>query len=296
MSLKRKTVNSLLGSIFMVSCLVVSADPGENSLFKELEGKVVTGVNRKLDRKLWEFDLLGTVGFTALFGHNADGGEPFRLTENTPGSTIVATNVDFEFKNLFGVTNDAFKADDINLPLRRVKVNVDFAGEIRQSLRGHLEADQLEPSVAVPSEPITLEQWLKATGEGTVRCDDEGNSTITLHHEGLIPLGLYTVVASFDQEQLHPAIPLGGVPNIFVADTNGKGSYSRKINFCPMNLKEGELPLILITTLYHSDHQVYGNVPLLLAKGIFPGLQGHEQVQFLVTGKECEVDCSVISQ
>lgn len=295
MSFKGKTVNMLLSAMLATSSFMAIAEESEDpSLTMKLEGKVVTGINRVLDKKLWEFELLGTDGFTTLFGHNPDGGEPSRLTEDTPGSTIVGTNVDFEFKEIFGVTDDDFDPADINLPIRRVRVNVDFDGETRQSLRGHLEAEQLEPSVGVPNEPITLEQWLKATGKGTIKCDKEGNSTVELQHRGLLPFGIYTVIATFDLEPLRPGIPLGGLPNVIIADKDGRGDFIvRKLNFCPMDLKEGELPLILITTLYHSDLQVHGNVPVLLEKGIFPGLQAHEQVQFLVTGKRCEVNCTV---
>ncbi|TVT61177.1 hypothetical protein FNH05_03535 [Amycolatopsis rhizosphaerae] len=77
--------------------------------------------------------------------------------------------------------------------------------------------------------PVTLGQWVKARGEVTVTLT--GNDTAAEFRgefAGLIPDSLYTVMAirRRDMDPGGPAHPSPlGVPNVFVADSEGNGRY-----------------------------------------------------------------------
>jgi hypothetical protein len=80
-------------------------------------------------------------------------------------------------------------------------------------------------------------------------------------------------------------VPLGGLPNVFVADGRGQASYETLLNYCPLALRPGEVPLAFIDVVLHTDHAVYGGVPEPFTGGLPPGLVSHIHVEFAVSAQ-----------
>ncbi|WP_026424639.1 hypothetical protein [Actinokineospora inagensis] len=77
--------------------------------------------------------------------------------------------------------------------------------------------------------PITLGEWLKARGAVDITiADDRRSAEFRCEFTGLIPDSLYTVM-SLREHDLDPAGPTRpgplGIPNVFVADEHGNGTY-----------------------------------------------------------------------
>jgi hypothetical protein len=115
--------------------------------------------------------------------------------------------------------------------------------------------------------PITLGQWLEAGGTLKIRCTDDGRAEVDLHLYDLIPNGLYTVWAGLGAVTGANPIALGGIPNVFVADEEGDGRFSRTINFCPMDLRPGEAPLTFVEVVFSENNSLTGAAPELIFAG-----------------------------
>ncbi len=79
------------------------------------------------------------------------------------------------------------------------------------------------------SQPITLGQWVQAKGEVTVSVTPDKKAALFVFElSGLIPNSLYTIMA-LREHDLDPAGPTRpgplGVPNVFIADEEGRGKY-----------------------------------------------------------------------
>lgn len=293
MKLNKSAVKTVLATILASSCAVAAADENKEGYSTlNIKGLAVTGSNRVFGEPQFDYGpILKRTGFETLFAYNPGGSEPLALTSDMPDSTIVATGVSQEFLKTFGFSQDSFDPADANLPLRKTKVNVDFAGVERLTLRDMQDAEQTENYQGTPNKPITLGQWMSASGVGTIKCENKNSAKVDLKFKKLIPNGLYSVIGTFETVPILPPITLGGVPNFTVADKNGNAKFKRTINFCPMDVKEGDAKMVNITMTYHSDHTVHGNVVAPLAKGFIAGLTVQEHVQFLVTGELCNGTC-----
>lgn len=248
-----------------------------------MEARTATGTNRFLSRPLSDLGApFGTAGFSNVGAFNESGGPPLPLTTETPASTLLATFVDPGFLALFGKTPGDVDQGLLNLPLRSVAANVSLAADQRAATTPIREAEQLQPSQAMPAVPITLGDWVRARGIGFIRCEEEG-SRVRLELKGLLPNRLYSVWALFGGDAITP-FPLGGVPNLIVTDRQGNASFERELNFCPFNLAPGQRPLLAIDVVFHSDSQNYGIVPEPDLAGLFTGTVTHTQLEFLVTG------------
>jgi len=122
---------------------------------------------------------------------------------------------------------------------------------------------QLEDGPKVTA-PVTLGQWLGARGRLTVELVDE-DTAADFHGEfhGLVPNSLYTVMAvrrrDLDPDgPSHPS-PLG-VPNVFVADRDGNGSYSAAIPdpFPEADSKDADKRILNVVVLWMSHQVSYG--------------------------------------
>lgn len=274
---------NLASVVFTVLCIAAET-VGEAQSAQLIKGRVVTGTNRFLEQPLTDFGaLLGTAGFSNVAEYNPYGAEPVPLTTDTPLSALLATYVDPSFLILIDKTPADVDPAKLNVLLQDVPVNVDLAGINRSRLEGILQSNQLQPGLAEPSTPITLADWMQADGMALIKCDTAETSSISITLKRFLPNRLYTIWSIFGQDQLIP-LPLGGVPNAVVTDSNGNAKFDRLLNFCPFQMGPDHTPLLLIDVVYHSDHQIYGTVPDLPFADLFTGTVNHTQYEFQIMG------------
>ncbi|MCO6058338.1 hypothetical protein NG726_16900 [Pseudomonas sp. MOB-449] len=111
--------------------------------------------------------------------------------------------------------------------------------------------------------PITLGQWLQASGELNVSVDDGGRTALfELECKCLVPESLYTVM-SLRQHDLRPINPTRpgplGIPNAFITDAQGNGRYWARL---PNPFPDAEIPgsnrVINVIVLYMSSQMTHG--------------------------------------
>ncbi|MGV9409923.1 hypothetical protein ACWDOP_08420 [Nocardia sp. NPDC003693] len=111
--------------------------------------------------------------------------------------------------------------------------------------------------------PITLEQWLRARGTVEVSVSADGHhGEFRFEFTDLIPDSLYTVM-SLRAKDLDPDAPTRpgplGVPNVFVTDAAGAGSYRATLpNPFPDPESPGANRVISVVVLWQSYQQNYG--------------------------------------
>lgn len=250
----------------------------------KVDGVAVTGSNRLLGKPLWDLgENLGShAGFSFVYGYNPGASLPFEIDETSPPDTVLASGFDVTYLALFGLTPDDLDPSLINVPLHQIPVlstpdgrrtqlpmSTDVAGDVR--------------SRAAFQNPITLGQWLGAKGRADILCRDNGTARFDLRLSGLLPNSLYTFwgVWSFDQDgdgigDVVGGVPLGGVPNLLVADREGNASTRRELNFCPHH----ETRLKYLTVAYHSEQRGFGAVPDQALDGAPGGTTAHAAVSF----------------
>jgi hypothetical protein len=278
-----------LTTLLLSTCTVFAAAPA-NALNEAatkalaIKGVAVTGINRVLGEPIFDFGAPhGTVGFFTVACYNPAGPDPLPLTPDSPLSSILATAVDPDFLAVFGVKLEDVDPSRINVPLRDIPVISDFTG-VKQPLRDHRTVGQMHASRSVSiADPITLGQWMKAGGSGSITCPPKHSPRVELSMHGLIPHGLYTAWGGMLTTLGPRPIALGGVPNAFVADESGNAKFSARLNYCPMALRPGELPLSFIDILYHADHTLYGAVGELIQAGSPTGIVTMIQIEFPVS-------------
>lgn len=256
-----------------------------SGLVKVLKGRAVTGTNRLYGEPTTDYGHpMGTVGFYNLAAYNPDGPGHTPIDRNTPDNAIIATGVDMGFVKMAGLPLSLVDESLNNIPLASVGVNISADGEVREAVASTLDVDPLTPN-QVPMENVTLKQWLKAKGKARIKCAPNGNY-ISIRAYNLIPDRLYTVWGLFESPDARfVARPLGGAPNVISTDNKGRGSFRRELGFCPFERTEEGSKLLNIDVVYHSDHQVYGQVPDLALKSLITGTISHTQLEFTVAGE-----------
>ncbi|MFL5344894.1 MAG: hypothetical protein ACJ8AT_08870 [Hyalangium sp.] len=249
-----------------------------------IEARVVTGINRLLGQPVHHLGALGTLGFTTVAGFNAHGKDPIPLTSDSDPDTVLASTVDPAILAALGIPPGSVDPKRLNVRLNDVGVITSTDGT-RLPVRAHLSAGQLEPSRAGSAKPITLKQWLRARGTARLHCAGRDETTIEMEFAGLVPRGLYSVWQVLVGSQGPVPLPLGGVPNVVVTDECGRGTFSAQLNFCPLSLLPGEVPLAIIEVVYHSDGALYGAVPELQKAGFPPGLVTHVHLDLPVSAQ-----------
>ncbi|WP_018544628.1 hypothetical protein [Streptomyces sp. LaPpAH-108] len=115
------------------------------------------------------------------------------------------------------------------------------------------------------TEPVTLGQWVQAQGWLEVATVNGGHDVeFCFEFSGLIPNSMYTVM-SLREHDLAP-VPAGpfrpgplGIPNVFMADSAGKGSYQAVLpNPFPAPGAPGPRRIVNIVLLWMSYQQNYG--------------------------------------
>ncbi len=277
MSLRRSIVSLAVFSLAVFSLVATAAFAAPPLI---TEGRAVTGLNRLLGEPIWELGGgLGTFGFTMLGGQDPGGSVAVPLTPDSPPGTILATDVDPFILAAFGAP--APDPSFLNVPLRRVGVYSTFDGG-RMPLRDQNLAGQLEVSRTANSYWISLKQWLAASATAKFDCNNRGGASVDIKLRRLVPNGLYTMWGVMSTPAGPAPIPLGGVPNVVVADAKGNARFERQINFCPQDLAPGESPMVLVEVIFHSDGAVYGAVPEFILGGFPPGLVTHAHLDIPV--------------
>lgn len=111
--------------------------------------------------------------------------------------------------------------------------------------------------------PITLGQWLQASGTLCVTVAEDGRSALfNLVCEQLVPDSVYTVMSlrEHDLDSIGPTRPGPlGIPNVFITDARGSASYWASL---PDPFPDPSLPgsnrVINIVVLYMSSHMCHG--------------------------------------
>ncbi|NMR27146.1 hypothetical protein HH219_16675 [Pseudoalteromonas sp. NEC-BIFX-2020_015] len=248
-----------------------------------VKGQAVTGFNRYLSEPLWNLGQpFDTAGFNFLFEHTPNTHEPAPLTYTTSWKTLVATGVDNNYLSTLSISINDVNYEHINLPLREVFYSIGSEYG-RKPLESIFIADIDEISKAAYHSPITLELWLSAKGNAKYKCNANNQARISFQLNGLIPNGVYTAWGVFSQDNSGngvadglAAIPLGGLPNVVVANNKGKATFKRSLNFCPSRNEQ----LLVVEFDYHSDGNVYGGIPDNPREGFPSGIVTHSHLAF----------------
>lgn len=109
--------------------------------------------------------------------------------------------------------------------------------------------------------PITLGDWLKASGHGTVEVEPNGTHALfSLEMKGLVPLSLYTVMSlrRHDLRRDNPTRPGPlGIPNCFTTDAHGSATYQARLPN-PFPASSGGNRIENLVVLYMSTQASYG--------------------------------------
>lgn len=159
------------------------------------------------------------------------------------------------------------------------------AGEVFRSTKAtrDMDASLFAPAVPVPHTPlqtdntgpwpkgkplgITLDEWFAAKGSGHYGCED-GNGTVDIRFENLVPGGFYTMWHDFavwpptDPFVGFYDLPLGardGSENAFRADAEGNAVFQRMITPCLQLC--GEQLVSELAIAWHSDGKNHDHLP-----------------------------------
>lgn len=109
--------------------------------------------------------------------------------------------------------------------------------------------------------PVTLADWVKAQGTLTRTNSGKHEVEFTLAMTGLIPRSLYTVMAlregDLEPSRLTRPGPLG-VPNCFVTNSAGEGTYSATMLDAPLHRGAPPNRIINVVVLFMSTQCSYG--------------------------------------
>lgn len=246
------------------------ADRDVSGTMKHIRGVAVTGVNSVLGKPLfsWGAPFGASFNFPTLGVFNPQGTDPTPLDSNTPESAVLASWLDPTFLALLGkppsyVVNPAW----VNVPLRKVPINVSISLDSKMALPGVRAAGPIDLAQAEPSNDITVGQWMRGGGVATIHCAGE-RATLELQMRNLIPNRLYSVWgfmgAPAPPGAQFPAgfpIPIGGTPNFFTTDKRGDATFERWIKFCPLDAQSPTgTPLLFIDVHFNAIDQTWGAV------------------------------------
>jgi len=235
-----------------------------------------TGLNSDCDTPLFEMPLPLPVDthfdFIGLYDPNSPAEGPERdAIELAPSDcsdqleTAIATtsNPDFRAANGFPEPDSRLK----NLRSDEVPVIA-----LPDGTRQFLPADgavpaPFPPTRSQPSEALTLGEFRDVSGEMTLRCREDGSSSVRIRASGYRPNSLLTVWAIWfatppgaPEPGIVP-LPFGGAPNVLPIDRNGQGVFFRELGYCPKENQPNGDQLMVIDLAEHWDGNVYGAAP-----------------------------------
>ena len=281
---------ALLVSTLTVTPLLLHAEQALN-----VQAENVTGWNRYLGQVRYQWDFipppLDLAGANTIGEYDPDGAEALELTPASGDDTVLASLVDPFLELLFppflvSLTDPS----TLNVPVRNTATIISGDGVTRGVLPFIEDAAVLERSLAAPNspDPITLGEWLEASGRMAIRCRDDDTARLRIRVRDLIPHRVYTVWAMWHLAggRIFPQ-PFGGVPNAYLTDKRGNASFERELNFCPMQASRSGVDgsrLLSIITHIHSDHVLYGAIPFPGGAGFPPGSVGSMQLEWNFPG------------
>ncbi|NEO46548.1 MAG: hypothetical protein F6K53_39730 [Moorea sp. SIO4A1] len=260
-----------------------------------IEAEVVTGWNRLFGKPRYRWDFLSAplnlAGATTMGIYNPNGQEPLPLTASTRKDAVLASIVDPFLETIFPVFDlETTDPEAVNVPLRQIDTWVSGDLSVRTPLPFQLDAPVVSRSQSNPESPnpITVADWFKASGQMQINCDSRGNNRVRVRLNNLIPNRVYTVWAMWytAEGNIFPQ-PFGGVPNAYITNSRGNAVFSRQLNFCPPEAAKKGIDgnrLLSIITHLHSDHILYGAVPVPLVAGRPPGTVLHMQLEWNFPG------------
>lgn len=260
-----------LSAAFLVASLGAAATDAQAS--KEVlkaKGVAVTGPNDRCGQSV--FSIPGLIDGPATHGTSVgrfdDGVSATTATPLAPGDcdepdpdARLATFVDDAHFAAEGWPEPDERLENVRLRAAPVAVGNGVWAQV--PLAGSLPPNPLPPFQTEPSTPITLESWLEATGRLKIVCEDAGTAELTINAKKLVPHGLYSawgVWRDFAATGLLTA-PLGGMPNLVVADHRGRAKLQRVGLFCPLELTSDGSSLIYVRLIWHADGGGSGSTP-----------------------------------
>jgi hypothetical protein len=235
-----------------------------------VKGRVTTGFNMLKGKVMYDLGgVVGAQGFNYVFAYNPGASQPNIIVESTPGDTLVATGIDQAFYDALGIDSGLIDPAVVNLPFRDLPITIDGNtpdyNKARASL-GPITSENYKTGfgIAVPNDPVTVEDWFAARGYATIRCESDMKSTAEFRFEKLIPNGVYGIWGIFGADLSGDGLrdffapkPFGGAPNVFTADLEGNAKIVRKLPFCPNT----DPDMMTVEITYHVDGVTYGAVP-----------------------------------
>jgi hypothetical protein len=299
--IRRAVQLAVVSALALLSMEFSSASAHENSedhdsnhdggrhLETVIQGVTVTGQNDVRGQPFYDWGPpYGPFHFPTVGVYDPNNTEPMHVDETTPDSALLSTIVDPTFLIVAGATPADVDPSWVNVPLRNIPVNIDFALVTKQAIPGTMEtAVPIQQSQSEPSFPITLGQWMSARGTAKIVCDHDG-ADVMLDLRSLLPNRMYDVWATLglprdgSSNKFFP-IPLGGVPNVFVTDKHGNAVFKRWINFCPMSPETTNRPVLTINVQWHGNEQNYGAITEPgFVHGLWLGVITFNHIQFPV--------------
>ncbi len=258
-----------------------------------IKGIAVTGFNRLYGEPVTNLGKFGYFGYDTVAVYNPEGEAPTKLNKNSSADDLIATILDPDFLQSHGLKSlSEVPPELINVPLRNVGMNGGLDGlsyATRTSELEHQPYQPFTPSQAFHTGDITVEDWMSAEGKLKITCKKNGTAAVHMKLENLIPHRLYSAWGFFNSDEqmpfgnFGPVRPFAGLPNMIVSDDHGNGDLKRVLNFCPMDLKDGEFPLGAVFVNYHSDVEMHGGVLSFTQFDRYPGTVTHTQLFFPIS-------------
>ena len=156
----------------------------------------------------------------------------------------------------------------VNVPLHSTPVNIGWnnpnGNEVHEQVPSVIGRPGNITSRALPNNPITLGQWLRARGTLKISCYADGTALAELRLSNLIRHGIYTQWTIYladrngdGQSDAVRPFAFGGIPNVLIPDEHGRAESVRKLGYCPLT----DQKLLLIDIVYHSDASTHGGAP-----------------------------------
>ncbi|MBW2399910.1 MAG: hypothetical protein JRG80_11640 [Deltaproteobacteria bacterium] len=177
-------------------------------------------------------------------------------------NALIATNYDDAFGAVRGWTVPNVLLE--NLSLQSVPVPAGNGVYAPIPLPGSVPPNPLPPTITQPTDAVLLGNWLAADGDLEIICDDiNGTASIAARMSGLIPHRVYTMWGTWaDAVGELVTTPIGGLPNVLVADRLGNAEFCRAVQFCPLDLAPDSSELQYLSAVYMgAAGQTYGSEP-----------------------------------
>ena len=267
-----------------------------------VKGLPTHGVNVFNGKKVWNFSQASNIlsGLPPMEDIGVLNTEPdamnaTSITKDTPADAHMATMFPYMFHKLMG----AGKPDPVgpfNVPVYSTPTftptssgitdrhePATFGESAETEKQGNYEAYRRDGA-------LTLEQYNEAYGRMQINCRGDGTARFHIRMKG-VPLALYTAWDIIIKNALTPSeglmlSPFGGAPNVIATDSRGRGTMSRKLNYCPLDKCMGsERCTAGIIMLYHLDHMVHGSGADLSVQGFGTGPAAANHLMFVTNGK-----------